>query len=150
MKSLFLGVLLAAAIFLGGCATMMKPQPSICDGVQGSFLCDEVKDPRKADVLLQLANYEVLRHGVFSKEDVMTFFNELELFVENVQTWADLVLYVTNRVETLKEKLGVELYIVSQYADLLNADIPINDFDKKLILVHIENQKKIVSLYTGD
>jgi len=145
-------ILIFGTTFISGCGLFQTNpnKPSICDGVEGSLICDTVKNPETADILLQLTSYEMLKNGVFSKEDVFNFLNDIELLLNNIVTWSDLVYYVTNRVEFLGEKMGVELYILTQYSSALNQPIAISEFDKELLLIHIEKQKRLVNLYSGD
>ena len=140
-------------IMFTGCSWMnslTSDKPSVCDGVTGSFICETIDNPETADVFLQLANYEILRKGVFKKADVEKFFNEMETYIKAVDTWSNLVVYVSNRIESVREKVGMEIFILTQYSDVLNKPIPISEFDKNLILIHIEHQKRIIQLYIED
>ncbi len=91
-------------------------------------------------------NYGLLKYSAYTKNQVLLAIDEIELFARDVVTYASLSFYVFERIKMLQQKFGSELIIISKYLEILNKELPISDFDRQLILIHLEKQRKIVEL----
>ena len=130
-------LVLTMAIAIGGCSGA-SPRADICDG-KDSVICEVVPDPLAADIVLQLANVEAVKEGVYSPDEAVDVIDQIldALSAEEVPTYGGLGAFAASRIKGVEP----EIVVLSGYIDLLNQDIPIKDYDAYLIRTHLERQK---------
>jgi len=145
MKKLFV---LLTCFCLTGCALVQNLPVVGCGDSTNSIITKLIPNPKTADMVLALANYEGLKRGKYSKNQVEKFFGKIEKYCSNATTYNDLAIIIMKEVDGLAEEIGPRFIIVSSYMDLfLNQKVPISDYDRCLILRHIENQRKKVLVF---
>jgi len=121
---------------------------SVCETApEDSLICQYIPNPESADILMQLAAYELLKANPQAKEAVSEIldhaFSNLD---QEVLIWSDIVMWVVAQSDYLKANFGGEIVILSGYATVLNYSVPISNFDKNLLKIHIERLKKVVAM----
>ena len=137
MKKFFVLCILSLALF----ACTPKPSP-ICVNHTDSLICQYIPDPLQADLVLRIANLEAIKNNVYTKQQALIAIDKIETAVNSTITYSD-ILILTN--EYIKQ-LGPEIIVVTSTFDKLNQNIPISDYDKKLIIAHLERQKQVINL----
>lgn len=137
MKMLLLLPLLVAV----GCAFT---QPStICETDKPSLICKRLSNPEQADVLLQVANIQGLKNDVYSGEEALKFLDFCEQLINKSTTYFDMTNYISNVFDDYE----LEVLILSRYMPKLAVDIPITNYDRQLLLAHIQHQREVISMY---
>jgi len=146
MKRLFL--VFIVCILANGCSLMQKVPIVGCGDSEGSIIQKLIPDPRTADMVLNLANYEGLDRGIYTKAQVEKFFDKIEKYCASTFTYNDLAVLIMKEVDGLADKIGPRFIIASSYLNLfLDQMIPISEYDRCLILKHIKNQRKKVLVF---
>ncbi len=130
------------SVILAGCAALgIAPPPSVCDqpGSEKSLICSVCEDmgttPEAADLILQAAALRSLDDH--DKGAVLRFYGEVESFLSVSVSYTALINYVQNYVDMT----GPELMIVSLYFPRLQSTQIISQFDRNLLLSHIDNMR---------
>ena len=141
MKKLIFALIVCIAFF--SCATSQ-----VCtEAPENSLICKYIPNPESADILLQLVFYELLKQNPSAKGEVAKVLDEAttNLSTESL-LWTDIVAWVVSRSDYLKDNFGGEFVILSAYAGVLNRPVPITEFDKNLLKIHLERQKGILKM----
>jgi hypothetical protein len=129
-----------------GCATDPQAAPDDCSNSLIHKVAAEMHTtPQVVGTIFQLANLELLKHNVVAKDDVAKFLDDAESLLgrENT-TYLDLVTLITLRVRSIQEKFEPELILlITAFSEQLSKPIPIDSCDKKLLLKHIADQRKV-------
>lgn len=136
--SLVLAVLLLSV----GCAHM---QPSsVCDTEQESLICENIPQPENADILLQLANARLLKSETYSAEEALNFLDMCESFLTK-----DAVSYegLAQWLVTKMDEYSLEVFVLSGYVSTIRSPQMISDYDRQLLLKHIEHQRNLIKTY---
>jgi len=137
-----------ALLLFSGCAgTQLVPSTACKDAPEGSLICAAVPNPESQDLLIQLANDELLYQGVYTAAEANAFLERIEGYVTSMSTYADLIIAVEKELDLLPDRIQNKLFILSKFTTSLSADLPICDFDRQLLLRGIQNQKTVVSQY---
>lgn len=141
MKKVLMAVALVSIMFVTGCATTQPSQ--ICLGhTEDSLICQHIPNPLQADVVLRIANLEAIKNDVYTRQQAYDAINYIEDVVKTTNTYSDLLLVVNKYIKNM----GPEILIVTSSFEELNKTLPISDYDRKLILIHLERQKEIIKL----
>ncbi|HUV00859.1 MAG TPA: hypothetical protein VMW32_07850 [Bacteroidales bacterium] len=142
MKTLLvLGMVLAMVFMFTGCA-ILPPIPSVCDTAPGeSWICTKANDlgvkVEDMDLLISVA---ILRMDKSVAKKALKFYDAVEVFLSKDVLYRELIDYVRNEVRLT----GPEILIVSRYLPYLYSNNYISDFDKGLILAHIDHQRALL------
>lgn len=146
MKRLFL-LMLTLMVFAGCAGAPLIPSTVCKDAPECSLICAAVPNPESQDLLIQIANDELLYQGVYTPAEAQAFLGRIEGYIKEMNTYADLIGAVEKELGLLPDRIRNKLFILSQYSGNLSADLPICDFDRALLLRGIQNQKNVVSNY---
>ncbi len=119
--------------------------PTINAGADQSVICSTIS-PSSADFSLMLANLEGIKNNLWTREAAVSFFNEVERILDANNTWLSLTRHIINRLDILREDMGVEIIFLSSYINLpeFNSDMIISEYDKYLLKTHIKHQRERV------
>lgn len=152
MKKFF--VLFLFAFLMVGCFSgkflRIGPEVSICDGApENSLICEHFPRPENQDLLLRLVNFELMKFEVFDPDQVDNFFTEIEERLnQGGITYSMVYQIASDAIHEIKEYAGGEILIFAEYAGIFQQEITlISDFDRQLLLKHIENQRSTIRLY---
>lgn len=141
---LFAAIVMAIFIIFG-CTGMQRIIFPECGDDTTSVITKLIPNPHTADLVLILANFTGLEEGVYSKEQADNFFNKMETAIVEIKTYSDLAAYIIKEIEPIQAKLGPYMILVSPYISLfVNQELPISDYDRCLLLKHIESQRSKV------
>lgn len=141
VKKKNIAALIFICILLAGCASM--PQSKVCETGEPSLICETIPSPETADILLQIANLEAVKHDVYTGEQAIRFLEDCESFLVSVDTYGDLCRWLAVKVN----KLNIEILVLSGYLDTLNVAMPISNYDRGLLQNHIDQQRNVLLLY---
>ena len=142
------GLLLAVvlAVSLTACAGKSAwTPPAKCDG-QPSLILEKIPVPKEASLILQLANLQLLKGEAYGPDDARAVIDTIEEVLEIGVSYADLCAYVMGLTGKFNARYGAEIFLVSQYLELLSAPLPISDCDKELIRLHLAKQRQVLLL----
>lgn len=141
-KGAKMSLILVLLVSVMGCAHMEKS--SVCDTEQESLICDKIPQPENADILLQLANVQMLKEEAYSAEDALNFLDMCESFLsEETVTYAGMVRWLSTKMEDY----SLEIFVLSGYVETLQIPQTLTDFDRNLLLSHIEHQRNLIKAY---
>ena len=134
--------ILLSLTFVGGCA-ILPLGPSVYETAPvESWICVKANElgvkVEDMDLLLQIATLRLL-----DKDDVkkaLKFFDNVERYIANDILYRELIDYVRKEVKLT----GPEILIVSRYLPHLYLDSLISNYDKMLILAHIDHQRALL------
>lgn len=132
-------------VLLTGCSLLgLEPPPSVCDQPEagGSVICgvcDEIGvNVEDVDLLIQIAALRVLdEHG---RRVAVDFYDSVEAFLAMDRSYAALLRYVQQYIDIT----GPEILIISRYLPMFDSPLRISDFDRDLLLIHIERTRALL------
>jgi hypothetical protein len=129
---------LTACSYLG----LSKP-PSVCDTAPSdSVICNVCNDmdvtPESIDLILQASALRGL--GEYDRSIVLSSYNDIEKLILTKKTYAGLIESVQEYVELT----GPEILLISLYLPKFSSPLQISEFDRALLLSHIESMKVIL------
>ncbi len=153
-------LLFSATTLMAGCGLFDKMQTradtsnaelreQYCDG-GASIILDYIPNAKQADLLLQVADYEMLRNNQKLVPEVTAFLANARENLQNgalIITGHDAVVYMTEHIQWLKDDDGQRLFYISQLAEEINLPDPFSACDRKLLLMHIDNVERKVLPY---
>ena len=134
----YLTIIIVAAMLTTGCAYLgMAPPPSVCDTApEDSVICRVCGEmditPEATDLILQTAALRALDEH--DTAVVVKFYKDVEKFIAGSVTYLALINYVQDYVELT----GPELMLISLYLPKFESPQLITEFDRGLLLTHIE------------
>ncbi len=147
MKKLIL--LFAIAILLAGCATTPYIPPAECEG-GNSYILGTIKDVKALDrglLTVQVAALETI--DGYSSADANKVLDQIEELVISAGTYAELVVYITKKVEVANSLAGAAIFILGDDISSLNADTPLSACDTMLVRKHLAKQRAILAFYAS-
>ena len=140
------GVVLA--VFFSGCATFQNAGPSVCldPAAQGSWICGVSAEynltPEQLDLMLLDANTLALVAGVYDKAHARKVIKEILNTVETVAlSYTGLINYILSESE--RAQLAAQL--VSRHLMLFKSAQIISEYDRGLIILHLQRQLALLS-----
>ena len=135
--------IVVVALSINMCAFLPTP-PSVCDTApEDSYICAKAGElgvqVEDIDLLLQTAAFYVLKDK--DKEKVLKFYIAIEKILNGDITYQLLMKIVLEKVDAA----GPEVMLAARYIRMLDVNNLISDFDKNLILIHIEHQKDLLN-----
>jgi hypothetical protein len=146
MKRLFL-LMLMLMVFVGCAGVPLIPSTACKDAPECSLICAAVPNPESQDLLIQIANDELLYQGVYTAAEATTFLKRIEGYIKEMNTYADLISAVEKELGLLPDRIRNKLFILSAYSGQFAVELPICEFDRALLLKGIQNQKSVVGKY---
>jgi hypothetical protein len=138
-------ILVFIAFVLTGCA-QIQPTPSVCESpdAEGSIICKILYEtgaatPEQANFILKLATGIMLENNPDKCESTMNFLNSSIALLESGIQYSTISNYITSFVPITLEITAEELL-----DGMLDFQVPINDFDKGLLIEHLEQQRSVV------
>ena len=149
---LLASIIVVAFLVTVGCSAKflrIGPEYSVCkDAPAESLICKYFDEPETQDLILKVANYEILKYHVFSVEDVGNFFDEMEAYLVEPISYAEAFAFISGQIKEIREYIGGEIILLSEFAGVFQDEaLPVSDFDRILLLKHIENQRSTIRLY---
>lgn len=141
-------ITLSAFALLASCTATSRVcmTPEATNSVICPTLAKVSLTPESANLMFKLANIEAIRANIYAKKDVLAFFNSAEALLEDA-TYMSLASYVIFEIAKINTKYQLEMVLITQsFAVFQTTNIPINEFDKNLILTHIKQQKQLLAL----
>jgi hypothetical protein len=136
-----------------GCSTTTQTSytlPDTClteDGQESSLILKTIKDPKAASIVLQFANLEALKHNLYNKEQVEQVLDTAEYMInQDAITFRTLIGFIRDRCEEVNGLVGSEIFVLSQYIDVLDVGVEISPCDKDLLIRHINKQRVILEM----
>lgn len=152
-KLIVIMTILAIVLSTFGCSKYLqvKEDPCTVPESAGSILCDNFNkigiSAYDADLFFKLANVELIKHNVYTKEAAVGFLNDLDNMLENT-TYSNFAAYVISKINNMNNDYGMEIAIVMDYMNRFKGiEVPINSYDVYLIKQHIKNQKALLGVY---
>jgi len=139
MKNFFISIIFI--FLLSSCASIQEIHP-ICENRVDSYICQVFPNPLAVDLILRFANVEAIKNDVYTKEQAVAAINNLETLIKNSHSFLDFFLIAQNYVGNM----GPEIFILADSFSSFNRPIPISEFDKYLLLEHLNRQKQIILL----
>jgi hypothetical protein len=139
--------ILLAILFLAGCATSPYTPPIECQAGK-SLILERIPDARALDkglMAVQLAALEGL--PAYSKADAIAILNIIEERIDQGMSYANLVEYVSAKLELANNIAGAVIFIIGDSIRLLDSPFEISACDKVLIKRHIAKQKMLLTIY---
>jgi len=142
---LVLWVVALVSITMSGCSLIgIEPPPSVCDEAPSDSVicrvCSEMgTTPEAADLILQAAALRALDEH--DKSKVLTFYDDIEYFIGMSINYTELIDYVQDRVNLT----GPEILLISLYLPKFESPQMISQFDKYLLLAHIDHMRAILA-----
>lgn len=137
-----ISLLLILLLVFVGCAHMEKS--SVCDTEQESLICEKIPQPEHSDILLQLANVRMLKNEVYIAEDALDFLEMCKSFLtEEEVSYGGLAQWLATKMDDY----SLEVLVLSGYVDTFKSPQMITDYDRSLLLKHIERQKNLIKVY---
>lgn len=154
MKYLTLLITLLFLAFVTACTVFSPKDEVICDPVQNpgadeSLIC-AMMSPSQADFTLMFANLEGIKNKIWTRQNAVDFFNDLESFLDAGATWSGLVVQITRRVTAIRDTFGVEIVFLSTYLEMPEfvEGGPISAYDIHLLKTHIQHQRdRVLALF---
>lgn len=161
MKQLkFLCIMLAMIMIVApivGCGTLTTTTDSVCNNIpegQTSVIC-AVADyynvaPESVAKIIKIGNVAALAGDVYSAKSAMAFLDEMEAFLKeskvNGLTYAAAITAAKAKYEVLPEKTKGVLVILEEFvvAPTAYAGDPLQDYDYTILLMGIEDQRKVI------
>lgn len=135
-------VLLIALVFtFMGCSYIQTSK--VCETEQKSLICEKIPHPEQAGILLQIANITALKKDAYSAEQAFKFLDDVESFLKEADTYGNACRWIANEMD----KYDLEVLILSGYIDILNIPETITEYDRELLLKHIERQRALIKTY---
>jgi|GEM_PF-5694521 len=134
-------IVFLSILFLFSCVHLIK-QPSVCDqpGAEKSYLCAQCESIgariEDVDLFLQIATAEI----DVDKEEVLKFLDDVESFLLVTSSYVELFIFVNRYIDIS----DTSTLIISQYLKHLNSPAMISEFDRGLLMIHIENQRQLL------
>jgi len=148
IRGLLIFVIMISFLF-AGCVTF-KVKDDQCMRVEASdsIICMGLAkmniSARDANLLFKFANLEMIKTGVYSKEDALKLFNHIEKVI-NIMTYQQLAEYLILTTKSINADYSMEMILVSEYFSMFEEiPIPISEFDKYLLKGHIQEQRRLV------
>ena len=144
-KSVLIVSVVLSLFCIGGCKELPM-LPSCCDNApENSYLCEKAKKYNirleNVDLLLQATAYYALSSS--GKAKVLVFLLNIQELLQSETTYKHLQEYILKGVKVA----GPGVIIASRYISMLESLLPISDYDKKLLLIHIEHQKMMLKSF---
>lgn len=136
-------VLLALPLFS---CTATAP-PHLQEECADSYLVQNYDYYQSGSLVIQLSNISAIRNNVYTKEQAMAVFEEIEalLKTEGV-SYARLAMFVLAKIDWVHEHAGVELFILADFlVDMKANTAVIHPCDAEIMLKDVAKLK----LYTG-
>jgi hypothetical protein len=145
-KPLTILLIPALALSLTACAGRGWTPPVECTPESKSIILERIPNPKEASLVLQLANLQSLKRHVYGVNDAAKLIDLIEEKLDHGITYAELVGYVFREVAKLEKQYGAEIFLMSQYLEIINAPLPISPCDVALIRAHLDQQRKVLML----
>ncbi|MCK9325015.1 MAG: hypothetical protein M0P69_05925 [Bacteroidales bacterium] len=145
MNKLF--AILVIGFFMVGCGTLQVKNPVCENAPECSLICQKIPEPESVDLLLKLANDEMLYRGTYTVAQASDFLDRIEGYVMDITTYSGLILAVNRELELLPLLIRNKLFILADATYEINVALPICDFDRGLILKEIAEQRKMLLMY---
>ena len=147
MKKLVV-VFLVLFVFKGCVGIIQKDDECMKIEAKDSVICSVLIkmgiSTRDANMLFKFANLELIRNEVYSKENALTFLQDVEAIL-NSSTYQGLAKYLIRTTSELTTEYNVQIILLSEYFnEFVDIPIPISEFDIYLLKEHINQQKNLV------
>lgn len=153
MKKILL--VLITIVFLSSCVAL-QPQPSVCEKpeAEGSVICSLTQrmstTPEQVDFLLQVSSALLLEENPSEAGKVLASVNKVMEYSGGSGTYDGLAKLI------LKERPLVGV-VVKKFVDNMvgledpiGSLLPISDFDKGMIMYHLQQQKTLIEIAIGE
>lgn len=141
-------ILLAAlAAFLFGCAATPYSPPPECDA-GGSLILERIPDIKALDkglLTVQVAALETI--DGYSAADAVEVLNQIEELVDASSTYAELVAYISVKVDIANRLAGAMIFIIGDDIGQLNEPTPLSKCDEALVRKHLAKQRALLAFY---
>ena len=137
MKKLLLPTMIFLALiiilFTQGCIATSQPVPP--PGCEGSLIYAKIKYPHMVKASLFLANAAAIKKGLYSGEQVLDVFNDLDaLLTPEALTYKAMVDAALPIINTLNADAGFVIIGMAPAIMMLNDEIPLNPCDREMLL----------------
>lgn len=128
-------------VLLFGCAHSGPPPPSVCDRPEAAesvicAACSEIGVPvEDVDLLIAIVALRALDN--YERATVLKFYIDVEDFLKVTSSYIELIAFVQKYIDVT----GPEILIISRYLPYFNSPQLVGDFDRGLLLFHIEKMK---------
>ena len=139
----FLGFLLS------GCAATFQPAGSCLDG-QSYILSATQNNPSGLDKALLIVNFSALEKKQYTAKEITDFLDEVETKVKSGVSYLDLADYLITNLDDYRKYFGASMIILGDQVStigLTGGNNLLSPCDIDLILAHLTNQRRLVSLY---
>ena len=150
MKRFGLICIILAFMFMG-CMKIQKKDP-VCErpGAVDSVICQVLADKgvsiKDVNFLFKGVNLALIKEDVYAKEDFLKFLDEVEGLLKSASSYENLAQYLITVVGNLNQDYKVEIVLLVEYFNDFSIAADISDFDRNLLLEHINQQRFIVGL----
>ena len=157
MLKQFLVPIIILIISASACSFMEGSTSALCDVDRPSIICEIAAkndtSPEDLAKILKTANVGLLAADVYTAEEANYFIDDMMTYVQAAQAagtdYGTLGLALLSRYGNLQPEVQAAMVIVS----ILDLDLTgtgeelLTDYDYELIMLHLENQKKLVEVF---
>lgn len=142
-------LVILAILLLTGCAATFQPSGNCTEG--DSIILGATQDnPSGLDKALLIVNFSALEKKQYTAEEVTEFLDKVETKVKQGVSYLDLADYLITRFDDYKRYIGASMILLGDQVStigLTGGNSILSPCDTQLILAHISNQRRLVSLY---
>jgi len=145
MKQFF--TILIIGFFMTGCGMLQVKNPVCETAPECSLICQHIPYPEETDLLLKIVNNNLLLQGVYTAEDAAAFLDRIEILVQGIATYADLVIAIDKELSLLPAIVKTNIIVLSDAVFDFCYTLPICEFDRNLMLKGVENQRRVLLMH---
>lgn len=145
-------VLVVSLLLLGGCSffnqATFDPPATCLDGAESEILTyfPNPTGLSKSLLVVQVAALEKIKD--YQRADAEAILDEIEnAIVASDMTYAELLAYVSQKINLANKKIGLALFILGDDTAALDKPLPISECDKSLIMMHLAKQRSLLLFY---